>query len=220
MQSQKFTLPGSKYLNGRAIRNFTPYAFRANSKENSGYRMYRYMALGVSIGSLTFIGKTLADSPYEDIYYAAKLNHVKKMRELLTDYPHYINKGLDKHDSTPLHIAAEYADSEMITLLLEKGAAINKQQHFSAGAIHIATDHGNIGIVRTLLLNNADVNLRDLSNGWTALHYAASHNYLQTAELLLRYNADKTITSYWNFWWGSQTPYDCATSAAMRELLR
>lgn len=56
-------------------------------------------------------------------------------------------------------------------------------------ALHISVGHGNVGIVRFLLLYGIDVNRRD-DSGRTALHYAARGPHIEIVSELLNAGAD------------------------------
>ena len=48
-----------------------------------------------------------------------------------------------------------------------------------------ACKRNDLNTVRTLLFIGADVNWRDVNDGWSGLHYSARENYWELLELLL-----------------------------------
>ena len=72
-----------------------------------------------------------------------------------------------------------------------------QQLHLSSGlAISIieAAKKGNIEVVKLLLKENTDVNIRN-EDGWTALMLASHNGHMQVIEVLLKENADVNIQS-------------------------
>jgi ankyrin repeat protein len=63
-------------------------------------------------------------------------------------------------DYSPLIIAAEYSQKEIIELLINKGADVNYQTNYGITALMVAADYGCTEIVELLLDAGADVNLR------------------------------------------------------------
>ena len=74
--------------------------------------------------------------------------------------------------------AVEKVLTEMVNILLDKGADANARYARGWTALTLATVHSYIGIVRSLLEHGADVTARDRDgNGMTALQYAHMNYY-------------------------------------------
>lgn len=87
-------------------------------------------------------------------------------------------------------VAWSYGDTEIIKLLLERGADVNaKESSLGATALAFAISSGHTEIVRLLLENGADINTKDI-NGYTPLIEATFNNEIEIGRLLLEKGAD------------------------------
>ncbi|WP_341808223.1 ankyrin repeat domain-containing protein [Wolbachia endosymbiont (group E) of Neria commutata] len=92
---------------------------------------------------------------------------------------------VDKHDDTPLHMAASCDNSGVITLLLERGADVNAKNGKGRTPLIIAADNGRFQIVEELLKHNPDVNHAEMKHSYTALHAAVTGYSLKLIKILL-----------------------------------
>lgn len=92
----------------------------------------------------------------------------------------------------PLHHAVEYASFEMIALLLDLGAVPDARTryqtplHARRTALHLAARRGDPAILKILLDNAADPEVRD-ADSLTPLAEAAAHNHPHALALLLEH---------------------------------
>ena len=90
---------------------------------------------------------------------------------------------------TPLITAALLPDaqarSKFLTLLLERGASVNRQDERGRTALSHACEHGHLDAVKVLVQNNADPELVD-SWGNTALMYASVAGHSPVVDFLVR----------------------------------
>jgi len=81
--------------------------------------------------------------------------------------------------------------------LIESGANVNAVTPFGRTPLMSATAYGHINIVRFLLENGADINIKDTHNGWTALMFSTGlkNEEFEIAQLLIENGADVNETS-------------------------
>jgi ankyrin repeat protein len=92
-------------------------------------------------------------------------------------------------EETLLHKAAKNGHTEVVTLLLDRGADINAINCDGSTPLHKAASNGHTEVVRLLLDKGADINAPS-RDGSTPLHYAASDGHTEVVTLLLDRGAD------------------------------
>lgn len=98
---------------------------------------------------------------------------------------------------TALVCAAFGGYTNLVELLLDKGADPNTEVSGGDTVIAFTTRYGYVDIVRALLRYGADPNKRrQYDNEWTALFEAISNDHLTITELLLENGADYTLGSW------------------------
>ncbi|XP_032038264.1 ankyrin repeat and SAM domain-containing protein 6 isoform X1 [Aythya fuligula] len=102
-----------------------------------------------------------------DIFHALKLGNFQLVKEIVDEDPSQVNiTTVD--GASPLMIAAVTGQLPLVQLLVEKNAEIDRQDNVHGWtALMQATYHGNKEVVKYLLNQGADVNLR-AKNGYTA----------------------------------------------------
>jgi ankyrin repeat protein len=86
---------------------------------------------------------------------------------------------------TALHIASERGYSDIVTLLVEKGAHINAQDSLKRTPLFLASQQGNVSIVRLLLDKGADYSLATETQQ-TPLSIAFEKGYDKIVHLFLQ----------------------------------
>ena len=94
---------------------------------------------------------------------------------------------------TALMRAAEYQRTEVVTLLLEKGADVNIESNpLKRTALMEASSAGNIVIIKQLAERGAEINAKDLARN-TALHFASLWGHVEAVSLLIELGAKPDI---------------------------
>jgi ankyrin repeat protein len=84
---------------------------------------------------------------------------------------------------TPLHYAANAGHLEIVRILLESGANVNKRFHRTT-SLHIAAEKGHLEVVQLLINSNSNINQTK------PLYSAAQEGHLEVVQLLIDHNAD------------------------------
>ncbi|XP_033854195.3 ankyrin repeat and SAM domain-containing protein 6-like [Acipenser ruthenus] len=102
-----------------------------------------------------------------DVFHALKLGKCQLVKEILDEDPGQVNIA-NPDGASPLMIAAVNGQLDIVQLLVEGNADIDKQDSVHGWtALMQATYHGNKDVVKYLLNQGADVHLR-AKNGYTA----------------------------------------------------
>ena len=106
-----------------------------------------------------------------------------------------LNNGADKnaiykpYGWPALYWATHKENTEMVSILLEKGAEVNAKNSGGSTALIKASLNGHAEVVRMLLNNGADVNVKD-DTGTTALFSAILYRHTEVVRILLENGAD------------------------------
>ena len=144
-----------------------------------------------------------------EVHEAVRAGDTVKVRRLLAETPAAVN-AKDALGDTPLHVAAQVGDLELVKLLLAANADVNARANAGWTALHWAAYWSHREMAELLLRNNANVNAKN-SAGYTPLHWAAWRDNNALAELLLAHKADvnaadhdrRTPLHYAVFWSGT-----------------
>lgn len=102
----------------------------------------------------------LKHSAYRDIHAAARDGDALQVAADLTQNPGDLNLP-DDAGLTPLHLAASYCRTNIVVLLLDKGAKLDPTEKNGATPLHFAAQEGCTDAVKLLLDRGANVNARD-----------------------------------------------------------
>jgi ankyrin repeat protein len=133
-----------------------------------------------------------AESPDLDVFDAAALGDLERLRELLGGDPEAVN-AWSVDGFTPLHYAAYFDGPDAVSLLIESGASIetpSRNQEFAREArpLHSAVAACRSDVAVVLLEAGADPNARQ-HEGFTPLMAAQQSGDLDLAETLIRFGA-------------------------------
>ncbi|XP_050690454.1 poly [ADP-ribose] polymerase tankyrase-2-like isoform X1 [Eriocheir sinensis] len=153
----------------------------------------------------------------EELLEAARAGSEDRLLTLLT--PLNVNcHASDGRKSTPLHLAAGYNRTEIVTILLQHGADVHAKdkgpRHYRGLVpLHNACSYGHFEVTELLIKHGANVNAMDLWQ-FTPLHEAASKSRVEVCSLLLAHGADPTLLNC-----HSKSAIDVAPSRELQERL-
>ena len=157
----------------------------------------------------------LAADPELDVFEAAALGYVDRLRERLLDSADAV-AAFSPDGFTALHLAAFFGKAEVARLLLEHGAGVDvyTRNPFANQPLHAAAAGRHIEVCRILIAAGADVNATQ-HGGFTPLHEAAQHGDVEMVELFLSAEADPSLTTG-----DGETAADTAAGAGHVDLAR
>lgn len=157
----------------------------------------------------------LAADPDMDVFDAAALGHIDRLRHRLEEDPSRVS-AVAADGFTALHLAAFFGKAEAARVLLEGGASVSAYgaNDFANQPLHAAAAGRHIEVCRLLLAAGADVNAAQHA-GYTPLHEAAGSGDVELAELFLSAGADpRAVTT------DGRTPADVAVGGEHPDLAR
>jgi ankyrin repeat protein len=92
----------------------------------------------------------------QDIHAAAEAGDIARVTEILTSTPDQVS-AKNERGLTPLHLAARRGHSEVVQLLLDRGADLEETDDRGFTALLYAASSGNLDLVRFLVDCGADV---------------------------------------------------------------
>ncbi|KAL4235703.1 Transient receptor putative cation channel subfamily A member 1 [Mactra antiquata] len=167
-----------------------------NEKDNTGCTALHYASQEghlVAIDDLIKLGATINakdNDKKSPLHFAARYGRYNTCKRLLdsTMGPNIINET-DGNGLTALHIAAQNGHTKIITLLMQKGAYVTKDD-MDNSPLHLAAANGYTRSMKILL--TVYPNLLDCMNKEknTAVHLAAKANHASAVELLMTIGAN------------------------------
>jgi uncharacterized protein len=155
----------------------------------------------------------LAADPDMDVFDAAALGHIDRLRHRLDEDPArataYAGDGF-----TALHLAAFFGKVEAARVLLTAGALVDAygRNDFANQPLHSAAAGRHIEVCRVLLGAGANVNATQ-HEGFTPLHASAQSGDVELSELFLSAGADPSTPAT-----DGRTPIDVAAAAGHVDL--
>ena len=157
----------------------------------------------------------LAADPDLDVFEAATLGYIDRLRERLDDDATAAT-AFSSDGFTALHLTAFFGKPEAARILLTAGSDVNAWSRNGIGVqpLHSAVAGRHTEVCRLLVTAGADVNARQ-REGYSPLHQAAQHGDDGLVELLLSAGADPTAAMD-----DGQTPADTAETAGHPDVAR
>jgi uncharacterized protein len=95
---------------------------------------------------------------------------------------------------TPLHLAAHFGQTDVVRVLLNKGAQVNARSTNALQnmPLHAAAAGKSVTAAKLLIEHGANVNARQ-TGGWAPLHAAAQNGDIELARVLVENGADINV---------------------------
>ena len=126
------------------------------------------------------------------LWPAARECNIEKITKLLGSGMLDVNSIPEGYYSTPLMIAAANGHIDVVNLLLNKGAEIDKGNDYGTTPLHVAATWGHLHFVELLLDRGALHNSRTRSGG-TSLYWAAKGGHKHVVKVLIDHGTDVDI---------------------------
>ncbi|MCK9544929.1 MAG: ankyrin repeat domain-containing protein [Novosphingobium sp.] len=159
---------------------------------------YSALALAKQYKANSKIIKMLKDASHNKLYKdqtklmkAIAKGKNKIIEKIINNHGADIINAEDKHKMTPLTLAIQCANKDIIKLLINNGANVNIEDGLKKTPLIKAVEQNNKSIVKLLINNgaNVNVNIEDISKK-TPLMKAVEQNNKSIAKLLIKYGAD------------------------------
>jgi len=135
----------------------------------------------------------LATVSATDITTAIDSGYVDQVLDILEKNPDLLNSK-DTDALTPLNRAAYKGQTEIVKLLLERGADASIGDNENSQPIHNAAVAGHMDVLEILLESGVDIDARD-ANGNTALIFSLIYSQSETTDWLIDKGADLEISN-------------------------
>jgi uncharacterized protein len=129
-----------------------------------------------------------------DIWRAAEAGDSEEVERLVGQDPGLLD-ALDFPGMTPLMYASEQGHVGVVRLLLDKGAAVNKQSLHDGAALTYASYRDHTPVVRLLLERGADPSIAAAA-GTLPLACACIHGHLEIVRSLLAHPSAKALINH------------------------
>ncbi|XP_030836321.1 integrin-linked protein kinase [Strongylocentrotus purpuratus] len=123
----------------------------------------------------------------DDIFSQIRDGNAVYVRVWLDKVENDPNQG-DDHGFSAMHWACKEGRTNIVDMLISRGAKINATNMGDDTALHLAAAHGHRDIVLKLIQHRADINAMN-EHGNTPLHYACFWNYEQICQDLINNGA-------------------------------
>lgn len=132
----------------------------------------------------------------DDIFSQVREGNAFHVRVWLDNTENDLNQG-DDHRFSLLHWACREGRTNIVDMLIQRGARINATNLGDDTPLHLAAAHGHRDVVLMLIQNKANINAIN-EHGNTPLHYACFWGFEQISEDLVNNGAMVSIANKFN----------------------
>lgn len=125
------------------------------------------------------------------LYEAIQKENISQIKSILDQNPELVH-ARTPGGSIPLHPAAFKDNTEILSLLILKGADVNAKNNNGWTPLFVASEYGRRKNVELLINEGATVNAKD-NEGATPLHISSMRGHKEVVELLISKGADITL---------------------------
>ena len=124
----------------------------------------------------------------QDFFGSIREGKIELIEDCLSQRPEFISRP-DENRKTPLLVATQHGQTEVVKLLLSKGASWSELTPNGLNALHVACNFGQTGAATLLVDAGAPLN-EPTSRGTYPIHYAANSGNLELVQWLEINGAD------------------------------
>lgn len=146
------------------------------------------------LGRIDLVGELLTANPssvdggdYGPLAQAASCGYTAIVRLLLR---HNAPLNDPWYASNYMNYACSFADADMVKLLLEGGADLNRTNWLGVSYLHLVALQGKLDLAELMIAHGASLEAVDDEYGTTPLGWAAKYGKLEMAEFLLQQGAE------------------------------
>lgn len=149
----------------------------------------RYVLQVIVVTLLSVFSTAPLSQSMEDMLRAVENGEIKTVSG-------WLDRGLDvnttdKLGNTILMLATRFGHRDMVTMLIERKAQVQRRSPAGDSALMMASLRGDVAMMDVLVKAGAEIN----HDGWTPLHYAAFEGSAEAARYLLSKGAEKNAVA-------------------------
>lgn len=181
---------------------FVDNGAKVHFKSNENYSVIDYLLLSdntiINNDMIIFCNKIMSDVifKYDKILLKISMDCKFFTEDLQKFIIELINRGTNINDFeiTPIVFACKNNNIELVNLLIQFGANVNRSDDLNISPIIYACKNNNIELTKLLIKSGADVNHSDNTNS-TALIYASQFDNIELVKLLINAGAKIEVSN-------------------------
>ncbi|XP_051167818.1 ankyrin-3-like [Leptopilina boulardi] len=152
LEAACFSADVNKVRNLLSHNDYTDYLDSLN-----GYSLLQFM-----LKNCIFSSEKFEQLQVTHVTYMKHLSQFLKISKILLQYNIRVNEKSQDKINTPLHLAIEIENEEIVKILLSKNANVNAKNHNCDTPLHLAVRKSCKQIIQLLLANDADTKITNL----------------------------------------------------------